>query len=68
LESLAVALLDFVVDFLAMDGDVGRRFDADFYNVAVATNDFDFDASIDDDAFTNFSGEYEHGSVLGVSG
>src|SRR5687768_16179647 len=56
LRGQAVALLNFVVDFLAVNRDVRRGFNAELHNVAIQPNDFNFDPSVYDDAFTNFAG------------
>jgi len=66
--SFVVAPLNFVVNFLAMNGDIGRRFDPDFHYVALDANHLHADSPIYHDCLTWFSGKNKHGLVLLVDG
>jgi hypothetical protein len=66
-KSLAVAAANLVVNFLAMDRDVGGGGDAQLNHIAIEAHDFDGDAAVDHDAFVEFSGEDQH-SMRGLAG
>ena len=57
-----VDALNLVVNFLPVDRDVRRSFDAQFDQVALGADNFDDDATVDDDVLVGFAGEYEHES------
>ena len=65
-----VALLNFVINFLAVNGNIDWRINPDFYYIAFHPHDAHDDPAINDDAFTRFTRENQHGSrmLLRLSG
>jgi len=55
-----VFALDFLVDFLAIDADVVRPFDAELDAAGADVHDCEADVMADDDLFAGFSREHEH--------
>ncbi|MGD1019105.1 MAG: hypothetical protein ABSA12_07270 [Verrucomicrobiia bacterium] len=47
--------MDFFVHFLSVDGDFGRRLNAELEHATLQPHHFDDDAPVDDDALADFS-------------
>ena len=62
-ERRLVALLDFLVDLLAMDGNFRGRIDANLDKVPLGADDLYDDPAVDHDVFVGLAGKYEHGGV-----
>ena len=60
--------LDTFVDFLAMNGDIFRRADADAHLVGLHANDGYGDIVADHKSLANPSCEYQHGTSLATMG
>jgi hypothetical protein len=54
------AVLAFLVNFLAINEDRGRRFDADAHTISLYRNDRDAYLAIDDNFFAKPTGEDQH--------
>jgi len=57
--------LDALEDFFAMDLDIFRCIDTDPHLHPFDAQNGDFDVIVDDDAFANLTGEYQHVVLLG---
>ena len=53
-------LLNNFINLLAMNGQLGRRLDSELDGILIDSQDLHDDLSINDYAFIQFSGEYEH--------
>ncbi len=60
-----VVALDFIIDFLPVDGHFLGRLNADFDHVPLQPDDFHHDSAVNNNAFARFARKYEHGSAAG---
>ena len=60
---MTVIRANFVIHFLAENGDFNRGIDADAHSVVFDSKEGDGDPAVNHDAFVGFSGKYKHGSI-----
>lgn len=67
LASATIVSLDRLIDFLAMDGDLGRCIDTESNFVTTDVHHGDHDIIADHDAFVTLSRQYQHPDSLSLS-